>query len=542
MSNCETTSFITPPAITIDVEPQQSSADQGYCSRFGHWIISKCPAKSSLAWGFAGLGLVSAGFGAGYTVGIHQAGNGVKESSSTPLADRTARTTPPLPVTHSIKTTEGLPPWIPPTTEAFIFDALSEDSEHVSQWATRKMHPWDNGVEVSTPTSDEQEMKVSAKTTTPEQELKVTTTTATHEKEVKASTTAATTEQPVEVSTSGNSELDPDADRARYLELLRQIYGESEQVPEIDQDTVQVEGRPWAEYEKNTRYLFFSDDTVSDEPTYEARGMKRKLARKLPNGVDLVVYTTADRTDHIRANYGPLVGDERLHVLHVPRGGKNLLWARDNLPIPVIGKTGELKLISGKNPFFQPDEALAHFLDAELVSQPHYDVIGGNFMADSKGNCVVVNNEDTQMIPDRIYSHYYGCNTTIRLEHIAGVGHTDEVVKFIDSNNVVTDQPAYQQRFEKLGYTVTLLPQPENEYETYVNSVIVRNTLFMPTFDQPTDEEAKQIYKKLGFKVVTSRSKKLSNELEGSFHCITSTFPKEGIMAKPSFNSSRHHG
>ncbi len=92
---------------------------------------------------------------------------------------------------------------------------------------------------------------------------------------------------------------------------------------------------------------------------------------------------------------------------------------------------------------------------------------------------------------------------------------------------MLTDTPSYVDALRNFGYDVHLLPRPSQGIETYVNSLLVNEVIFMPTFQIPeTDKAAAQIYESLGFRVIQLDSKNLSNHGMGSIHCITMTYPK----------------
>jgi agmatine/peptidylarginine deiminase len=72
---------------------------------------------------------------------------------------------------------------------------------------------------------------------------------------------------------------------------------------------------------------------------------------------------------------------------------------------------------------------------------------------------------------------------------------------------------------------VIKVPRPEQPYETYVNSLYVNGTLFLPTFQESGDTEAVALYESFGYKVISLDSKELSNQGLGSIHCITMAYP-----------------
>jgi len=76
------------------------------------------------------------------------------------------------------------------------------------------------------------------------------------------------------------------------------------------------------------------------------------------------------------------------------------------------------------------------------------------------------------------------------------------------------------------GFTVHMLPKPSGPYETYVNSLIMNDQVIVPVFGRSTDAQALAVYQSLGLKASGADSKALSNQGQGSVHCITMTYPK----------------
>lgn len=146
-------------------------------------------------------------------------------------------------------------------------------------------------------------------------------------------------------------------------------------------------------------------------------------------------------------------------------------------------------------------------------------------MANRLGDCLIVDKSATQKIPDLIFHEKYGCRTLLRLPHVKGIGHADESVKFVNDRTVLTDTASYIPLLEERGFEVVQLPRPKNRYETYVNSLIIENNVYVPIFDQATDQEAIDIYKSFGFNVIPLNTETLSNRGQGSIHCITMTYP-----------------
>jgi agmatine/peptidylarginine deiminase len=290
---------------------------------------------------------------------------------------------------------------------------------------------------------------------------------------------------------------------------------------------------PFAEYE-TTGYLFFSDSNYRGNI---AKGMKRILAENLPADVTLVIYTQSTSKSYQRDlfnTYSNYIPAERLRILEVPRSGRNDFWTRDNLPVPVWNQ-GQFSLVDAQYYYnFEPDAFLKELFGVSMTSHPFF-FEGGNFIANAKGDCIVVNRKrsypggvsDTGAIPDAVFSDHYGCKNLIRLKHLKGIGHSDEVVKFMSDNVVVTDTHQYVAELESHGFEVHMLPEPDRNYETYANSLLVNDVLFVPVFSESGDKKAIEIYKNINpnWKIVEVPSRRLATRGQGGVHCITMNYP-----------------
>lgn len=296
--------------------------------------------------------------------------------------------------------------------------------------------------------------------------------------------------------------------------------------------------RPVAEYE-DAGYLMFYD-----RADFYSADVKAKLVENLPKGVTVVIYSDSDdkkELEGIYAYYSKLAPTpEQVKVIHIPneptyRGqAPTGFWSRDAIPVPVIQVANINPRVALSEKFtvvdakyyhdYEPDQLFADYFSAGLLSHNFY-FEGGNFMANSKGDCFVINTEATDIVPNSIFSKTYGCSNLVRLPYLKGIGHADESVKFVSDDHVLTDHPKYKQILEGKGFKVTMLPKPKRDLETYVNSLIINDTVFVPVYKQKTDAEAIKVYKDLGFKVVPADTSLLSNEGAGSIHCTTMTYP-----------------
>jgi agmatine/peptidylarginine deiminase len=287
---------------------------------------------------------------------------------------------------------------------------------------------------------------------------------------------------------------------------------------------------PFAEYTP-TGYIVFNDDDYSGM----AKNIKNQIAANLPAGVTLIVYTQSSDKSYQKSilnAYSKFLDASRIKVLQVNQSGANDFWSRDNLPIPVLDG-GNLSLVDARYYYnFEPDAYIADLFGVNLDAH-NYFYEGGNFMANSRGDCLMVNRKrnypggtsDTASIPDDIFKTKYGCKTITRFKHLKGIGHADEVVKFMSDDVVFTDTPEYKAILEQKGFTVYLLPEADRDFETYINSLIVNDTVFVPTFGESHDQQVMDTYKSLGFKVVGINTRALATGGQGGIHCLSMNYP-----------------
>lgn len=287
---------------------------------------------------------------------------------------------------------------------------------------------------------------------------------------------------------------------------------------------------PYGEY-ADQGYLIFND-----EFTFNSYTAKRGFLENLPASITPVVFTQNESPEYIqslRARFGGymLKGQDKLKIMYLADKG-NSFWARDNIPVPVYSKPvgkidkGTFTVIDALYYYdFEPDEQVGEYFNAEVRSHKYF-YEGGNFVANAIGDCLVVNNERVAKMPDSIFESAYGCKRFFRLPYLRGIGHADESVKFVGDNLVLTDLPEYQKILEAAGFQVIMMPRAKGNYETYLNSVILEDTIYVPVFGNELDEEALAVYRNLGYHPVPLDSYTLSNKGLGSLHCISMVYPK----------------
>lgn len=303
--------------------------------------------------------------------------------------------------------------------------------------------------------------------------------------------------------------------------FLAELFGQIN----TDIASVRAPERPFAEYE-DAGYLIFSDADA-----FGAYKNKLAMAKNVPSNVTVVVYTASQDINYQKQlfnDFAKYIAKERLKVIYLPNANSGF-WSRDGIPVPkwTMDASGKekLKLVDARYYYpFEPDKQMGEFFQADLTSLAYYHE-GGNFMNNSRGDCVIVNNERAVKIPDNTFKDAYACKTLIRVPHLKGIGHIDECLKFIDDDTIITDTPEYVDTLEKAGFKVTMLPRPDNEYETYANALVVNGVAFVPVFNQAQDADALNVYQSMGLKTVPLNSTSLSNDGLGSLHCITMTYP-----------------
>lgn len=278
--------------------------------------------------------------------------------------------------------------------------------------------------------------------------------------------------------------------------------------------------RPFSELEE-AGYLFFSW-----ESDFDSHAAKQTMARELPADVTLVIYTAPGvNKEAVKREYAGVIDPSRLKVVTIPDAGSGF-WSRDGLPVPIWNTNGQMEVADARYYHgFEPDRVIAGWFGANLM-QHRYFFEGGNFMVTDEGVCITVDNDRSRQIPLEIFKNIYGCRKTIRLPFEKGIGHVDESVRVAGRRAVFTDSQNYARILQQEGFQTILLPRPNRTYETYVNSLLVNGTMFVPVFGQSGDAVALQAYRQAGFKAVPLDSVQLSNGGHGSIHCITMTYPK----------------
>ena len=265
----------------------------------------------------------------------------------------------------------------------------------------------------------------------------------------------------------------------------------------------------------------------SDDGVQEIRDLRRLVASNLPANVKLVILTTVDSAASIRSRYEAWIPANRLILAtDDSRHNENGLWARDAFPVPVLDNETKTATLVAHGYFrpFDSFKAIAKAVSGQMELRSEV-FVGGNLLADKKGNCFSVDSDRLfDMSPSEIQD-IYGCASIHMLDHVAGIGDVDEVIKPLGEKTMLTNQASYVDQLKSLGYNVIMLPIAGGEYRTYANTLIVGKTVFMPTYGTNKDQAATKVYEDLGYKVVPVPSNYMSDQLNGSIHCQTMAYP-----------------
>lgn len=310
--------------------------------------------------------------------------------------------------------------------------------------------------------------------------------------------------------------------------------------------------RPYAEYERS-KYLIITDPFVELVPylrTLKIPGhnfedhdrasymMKTQIIRNLPLDVTLVILYTDNSFSHklklgqyLLAVMGQRASSVKLLYKDKVTTGKEqlgLFWARDSFPLVLKSDGGRYVLadIKFEKPYkyAEPDRVVSDFLRKPTVDATKRMLEGGNFLATATGICFSVVSEFTD---EAFFKTSFGCKKVYLMPNVGGIGHIDERIKIVTDRQILTDSIEYLKILSRLGFEVTLLPKaPGGKWRTYLNSLLINNTAFVPSYGSKIDDEkVLNIYRKLNFKVVSIDSRLLSDQGAGSIHCFTVTYP-----------------
>jgi hypothetical protein len=293
--------------------------------------------------------------------------------------------------------------------------------------------------------------------------------------------------------------------------------------------------RPFSEIE-NTGFV-----AISAKDEYELSDLRTAIAQNLPDGVSLVVSVTSqDEVAPVQSALGQYLTSDRLKFLMVPSTG-DPVWSRDSFPFPVYlsASPASFGLVASIYPQnFDPNQAVDNALGLPMTNT-NQEFRGGNLLFDLKGNCFSENVNEVASLtdPESFFKQYFGCSTVTLLQQEGGIGDIDERLKFLSGNIALTDNATYQSQLAQKGYDVKMIPTTGNDMETYMNTLVVNGTIFVPQMGISSDADAVQAYTNLGFKAVGVYTKDLAVIDQGNIHCLTMNYPPGAFVASGASHS-----
>ena len=287
--------------------------------------------------------------------------------------------------------------------------------------------------------------------------------------------------------------------------------------------------RPFSEFEP-TGFV-----AISGANNFELPELRAAIAKNLPADVTLIIFVeSTNEAVRLKKIYSKMLGDDWLKFLVTPDAATgDPIWARDSLPFPVYLKpkagspTPTVGLVDSLYPqAFEPDAKIAGALGLPMTSTHQY-FRGGNLLTDLNGNCFLENVNETAELkdPEGYLKEYFGCSTVTLLDQEGGIGDIDERIKFLGGNEVLTDNDRYEKVLANRGYLVHRIPGTGFDNQTYMNTLLVNGTMFIPQMGIAKDADAIQAYAALGFKTVGVLTKDMAVQGDGNIHCVTMNYP-----------------
>lgn len=329
--------------------------------------------------------------------------------------------------------------------------------------------------------------------------------------------TLLTTFTPFTTQASVTSKQQSAQELDRALKINQQYFSEFSSFPSS------VDGQPALETDQ-FRYLLMKGEDGGDR---ELKEMHRIFAENLPADMILVLVTESYAVNSVQAKFSKWLPKDRFIVA----SGKNIgdaSWGRDSYPYPVYkDNAGTVELIAHQYyRYFSGQKLISDAVNSKNTVNHDFVYVGGNLQAAANGDCFIVDSVRTFKLPDSQFLNVFRCKSVTRFPHIVGIGDIDEVIKVLPNNVIMTNQKSYREKLESMGYSVVMLPEVKNSYRTYANSVILNDTVFMPIYGSAMDLEAQKVYENMGYKVIGIRSNGLSDQRNGSIHCLTMTYPE----------------
>ncbi|MDQ3233913.1 MAG: agmatine deiminase family protein [Pseudobdellovibrionaceae bacterium] len=354
------------------------------------------------------------------------------------------------------------------------------------------------------------------------------------------------------------------------------------QIPRLNMDKT-IHPRPVAEFEP----MF--GVAISEQILFRESGIELVRALLAANAKVYIFMTAAfkDQVDELFAKKKPFKPHELTSITKVQLEHESP-WLRDYFPIPVLRAYPFLPPTPSFVDFVYrdgnsyDDAAIHQFALAINSSVEHLPIVmdGGNFMTNGE-TCVV--SEEMWDDPESnrkqdpgfslsehvadIFQLALGCRKTLVVSQIPHP-HVDMFLKFINRDTVLVNEiqdrtmalvgetdiddkakiPKIKAELDRIAkdlsktFRVVRVPMPlpvHDIFFTYANSVIVNDTVIIPSYKNPDpgrgtypdqryyasyEVEVQKIYQELGLKTVFLKADDLIKD-GGAFHCITFHLP-----------------
>ena len=256
----------------------------------------------------------------------------------------------------------------------------------------------------------------------------------------------------------------------------------------------------------------------------------------------------------------------------------NSCWIRDYAPLFV--RTPDDSLVAIDMNYYADRTFDDDFPTAFAENQrlPRYDldlfIEGGNIMTDGQGllligDIIYANNPlNSVEAIDSMLMFYFGCERVLAIESMTsdGTGHIDMFTKFLDSRTILVSSPTDSSHidFEILERNAELLSSytlsdgtgyfdvvriplnleyrmfpPAWIYNTYTNSLIIDEQIFLPIYNSQCDSIAINVYADLlpTYEIITVDCSAIINS-GGAIHCIAMQYPD--VSSAHDVDNERH--
>ncbi len=244
------------------------------------------------------------------------------------------------------------------------------------------------------------------------------------------------------------------------------------------------------------------------------------------------------------------------------------VWIRDYGPLPIVSDTGVPAIVDLRYyPQRVYDDAIPTVLGNQwglTVYRAPIDFEGGNFMADTQGNCFAsqgllwYNSVDEATVRSYM-QNYVGCDTLTIYQALneEGTTHIDMQSKLVSDSTVIIGEYTVQMDaankqitdsnaalMTSLGWNVVRMPMPTNSdgaFRSYINSLFLNGVNMVPVYSVNLDLQAEAMA--IWQETMPTWSHILMNSNDviqwaGAIHCITMTVadgPYTAIESAPAY-------